>query len=278
MSRRGTLIFLRPPVFLPAYVSVRLCFFQSMFPSSCTLASLYPVSLHPQHCSAPSLISPIFIHLSGSVCSSRLSCSFLFSLILSFHSSSSSFSLSLSLYFFFFSDIFSSYSPDSSCSSRDTPFWAENPVSRTDFRILGSFPFRDTPFSVKTPVSRAYSAKLWRTPCSDTPFWAENPVSRKGRAMLSVKWALLRMMTIIWWHSSVKWSFLRMVCFVRSVIFRCHLVMCQELTILWCIGTTNRHYCPFPGGWCAIKCCFLGTSHPDLGDMTSGSLPHLMNM
>ena len=92
MSRRGTLIFLRPPVFLPAYVSVRLCFFQSMFlpayvsvppmfPSACVsaslrlrlrppvplpvcvLASLYPVSLHPQHCSAPSLISPIFIQL-----------------------------------------------------------------------------------------------------------------------------------------------------------------------------------------------------------------------
>lgn len=50
-------------MFLPAYVSVSLCFFQSMFPSACTLASLYPVSLHPQHCSTSSLISPIFIQL-----------------------------------------------------------------------------------------------------------------------------------------------------------------------------------------------------------------------
>lgn len=38
---------LRPPVPLPV----------------CVLASLYPVSLHPQHCSTPSLISPIFIQL-----------------------------------------------------------------------------------------------------------------------------------------------------------------------------------------------------------------------
>ena len=58
---------------------VRLCFCQLMFPSACVpaslrlrppvplpvcvLASLYPVSLHPQHCSASSLISPIFIQL-----------------------------------------------------------------------------------------------------------------------------------------------------------------------------------------------------------------------
>lgn len=84
------------PMFSSPYVSVRLRLCQSASMSACTLASL-----HPQHCSAPSLISPIFIHLSGSVCSSRLSCSFLFSLILSFHSS---FSLFL---FFSFSLIFS---------------------------------------------------------------------------------------------------------------------------------------------------------------------------
>ena len=35
---------------------------------------------------------------------------------------------------------------------------------------------------------------------------------------------------------------------------------------------------PVSRGWCAIKRCFLGTSHPDLGDMTSGSVPQLMNM
>ena len=271
MSRGGTLIFLcvrlvsaslcfRQSVFLPVYVSVRLYPCQSASLPVSTLSTVAHRALFHRSLS----------NLSGSFCSSRLSCSFLFPPYLF---------IPLFLFLFlFFSDIFSSYSLDPSCSYRDTLFWAENPVSRTDFRTLGSFPFRDTPFSVKKPVSRAYSAKLWRTTCSDTPFWAENPVSRKGRAMLSVKWALLRMRTIIWWHSSVKWSFLRMVCFVRSVIFRCHLVMCQELTVLWGIGTTNRHYCPFPGGWCAIKCCFLGTSHPDLGDMTSGSLPHLMNM
>ncbi len=168
-------------MFPSPYVSVRLRLCQSASMSACT-----PACLHPQHCSAPSLISPIFIHLSGSVCSSRLSCSFLFSLILSYHSS---FSL-----FLFFSDIFPSYSLDPSCSYRDTlfsvknpvsraysaklrrtpcpdtPFSAENLVSRTDFRTLGGFSFRDTPFSVKKTVSRAYSAKLRRTPCRDTPF------------------------------------------------------------------------------------------------------------
>ena len=176
MSRRGTLIF-----YASAYVSVRLCFRPPMFPSAyvsvrqrlcppvslpvCVYVRLYPclsaslpvyvsVRLYPcQSASLPvSTLSTVahqalfhrsLSNLSGFFCSSRLSCSFLFSLILSFHSSSSSFSLLL-----FFSDIFSSYSYslDPSCSSRDTPF------------------------SVKKPVSRAYSAKLRRTPCRDTPF------------------------------------------------------------------------------------------------------------
>ena len=85
MSRRGTLIF-----YASAYVSVRLCFRPPASMPACVSASLrlrppvplpvcvlaslcfrppvplpvcVPASLHPQHCSASSLISPIFIQL-----------------------------------------------------------------------------------------------------------------------------------------------------------------------------------------------------------------------
>ena len=135
-----------PPASLSACVSVRLYPCLSASPPVCTPASLHPRQSAPSARSPPSLISPIFITL--------IHFCLFFSLVLffpffplSFHSSFSlSLLLSLSLYFFFFSDIFSSYSPDSSCSSRDTPF------------------------PVKNPVSRAKFAKLRRTPCSDTPF------------------------------------------------------------------------------------------------------------
>ena len=147
MSRRGTLIFyasayvsvrqrLCPPVSLPVCVYVRL------YPClSASLPVYVSVRLYPcQSASLPvSTLSTVahqalfhrsLSNLSGFFCSSRLSCSFLFSLILSFHSSSSSSSsFSLLLFFsssllLFFSDIFSSYSYslDPSCSSRDTPF------------------------------------------------------------------------------------------------------------------------------------------------------------
>ena len=127
MSRRGTLIFLcvslcfRPPVSLPADVSASLCFRQPASTPACT-----PASLYHQHCSTPSLISPIFIPL--------IRLCLIFSLV-------PFFPFSLIFSFLFFSDIFSSpsYFPDPSCSSRDTPFSAENLVSRTDFRTLGSF-------------------------------------------------------------------------------------------------------------------------------------------
>ena len=150
MSRGGTLIFL-----CVRLVSASLCFRPLASLPVCVYVRLYPclsVSLPvctPSVCTLNTVAHRALFHrslsnLSGSVCSSRLSCSFLISLILSFHSS---FSLSFSL-LLFFSDIFSSYSYslDPSCSSRDTPF------------------------SVKKPVSRAYSAKLRRTPCRDTPF------------------------------------------------------------------------------------------------------------
>ena len=139
MSIRGTLIF-----YASAYVSVRLCFRPPASMPACVSASL-----HPQHCSASSLISPIFIQLIRFFLFFSLVLffpffpylifSFLFFLFFLFFSSS---------LLLFFSDIFSSYSYslDPSCSSRDTPF------------------------SVKKPVSRAYSAKLRRTPCRDTPF------------------------------------------------------------------------------------------------------------
>ena len=150
MSRGGTLIFL-----CVRLVSASLCFRPLASLPVCVYVRLYPclsVSLPvctPSVCTLNTVAHRALFHrslsnLSGSVCSSRLSCSFLISLILSFHSS---FSLSFSL-LLFFSDIFSSYSYsiDPSCSSRDTPFLAENPVSRADFRTLGSFSFRDTPF------------------------------------------------------------------------------------------------------------------------------------
>ena len=90
---------LRPPVPLPVCVLASLCFRPPV-----PLPVCVPASLHPQHCSASSLISPIFIQLIRFFCSSRLSCSFLFSLILSFHSSSSS-SSSFSLLLFFSSSL-----------------------------------------------------------------------------------------------------------------------------------------------------------------------------
>ena len=139
MSRRGTLIFyasayvsvrqrLCPPASMPACVSASLRLRPPVPLPVCVLASLCfrpPVPLPVSTLSTvahQALFHRSLSNLSGFFCSSRLSCSFLFSLILSFHSSSSSFSLSL--YFFFFSDIFSSYSYslDPSCSSRDTPF------------------------------------------------------------------------------------------------------------------------------------------------------------
>ena len=106
----------RPPVFLPVYVSVRLYPCQSASLPVSTLSTVAHRALFHRSLS----------NLSGSFCSSRLSCSFLFSLILSFHSSSSSFSLSFSL-LLFFSDIFPSYSLGPSCSYRDTPFFCQKP-------------------------------------------------------------------------------------------------------------------------------------------------------
>ena len=121
MSRRGTLIFyasayvsvrqrLCPPVSLPVCVYVRL------YPClSASLPVYVSVRLYPcQSASLPvSTLSTVahqalfhrsLSNLSGFFCSSRLSCSFLFSLILSFHSSSSS-SSSFSLLLFFSSSL-----------------------------------------------------------------------------------------------------------------------------------------------------------------------------
>ena len=163
MSRRGTLIF-----YASAYVSVRLCFRPPASMPACVSASLrlrppvpLPVCVLASLCFRPPVPLPVstlstvahqalfhrsLSNLSGFFCSSRLSCSFLFSLILSFHSSSSS-SSSFSL-LLFFSDIFSSYSYslDPSCSSRDTPFSVQKSVSRAKFAKLRCTPCRDTPF------------------------------------------------------------------------------------------------------------------------------------
>lgn len=150
MSKRGTLIF-----YVSVYVSASLCFCQPMFPSPYVSVRLYPclsaslLVCTPSVCTLNTVAHRALFHRSLSTYSVLfvlLACPVLSFFPLSFHSSSSSFSLSLYFFFFFFSDIFSSYSPDSSCSSRDTPF------------------------SVKKPVSRACSAKLRRTTCSDTPF------------------------------------------------------------------------------------------------------------
>ena len=93
-------------MFLPAYVSASLCFRPPASLSVCVYVRLYPclsASLPvctPSVCTLNTVAHRALFHrslsnLSGSVCSSRLSCSFLISLILSFHSSSSSFSFSL---------------------------------------------------------------------------------------------------------------------------------------------------------------------------------------
>ena len=74
---------------LPVYVSVRLYPCQSASLPVSTLSTVAHQALFHRSLS----------NLSGFFCSSRLSCSFLFSLILSFHSSSSSFSFSFSLIF-----------------------------------------------------------------------------------------------------------------------------------------------------------------------------------
>ena len=99
MSRRGTLIFLCVRLclcqlmFPSAYVFVSLCFRPLMFSSACVYARLYPCqSVSPPVCTLSTvarraLFHRSLSHLSGSVCSSRLFRSFLFSL--SFNSSSS---------------------------------------------------------------------------------------------------------------------------------------------------------------------------------------------
>ena len=127
MSRGGTLIFL-----CVRLVSASLCFRPLASLPVCVYVRLYPclsvslpvyvsVRLYPcQSASLPvSTLSTVahqalfhrsLSNLSGFFCSSRLSCSFLFSLILSFHSSSSSSSSSSSfslLLFFSSSLIFS---------------------------------------------------------------------------------------------------------------------------------------------------------------------------
>ena len=162
-------------MFPSAYVSVRLCFrppasLPVCTPASlrlrppvplpvCVSASLYPrlsASLPvctPSVCTLNTVAHRALFHRSLStypVLFVLLACP-----VLSFFPLSYLFIPLLPLFLFlflfhflflFFSDIFRSYSPDSSCSSRDTPF------------------------SVKKPVSRACSAKLRRTTCSDTPF------------------------------------------------------------------------------------------------------------
>ena len=85
---------MRPPMFPYAYVSVR----QRLCPPVSLPVSTLSTVAHQ------ALFHRSLSNLSGFFCSSRLSCSFLFSLILSFHSSSSSFSL---LLFFSSSLIFS---------------------------------------------------------------------------------------------------------------------------------------------------------------------------
>lgn len=64
----------RPLMFPSAYVSVSL----RLHPPASTFACT-PACLHPQRVALRALFHRSLSHLSGSVCSSRLSCSFLFS-------------------------------------------------------------------------------------------------------------------------------------------------------------------------------------------------------
>ena len=170
MSRRGTLIFyasayvsvrqrLCPPASMPACVSASLRLRPPVPLPVCVLASLcfrppvplpvcVPASLHPQHCSASSLISPIFIQL--------IRFFLFFSLVLFFpFFPYLIFSFLFFLFFsssllLFFSDIFSSYSLDPSCSSRDTPFSVKNLYREHTLRNCDVPHAATHPFELKT--------------------------------------------------------------------------------------------------------------------------------